>query len=499
VTPTPSSRWRLALRETFGLDLRSLALFRVAIAACALADLAIRATDLVAHYTDAGIAPRHELLQEFAFLHDRAFSLHLIGGSTAIQAALFGLAAVAAAALLVGYRTRAAAIALWALTSSLQLRNLYVGAGYDALLRMSLLWACFLPLGARASVDASAERPAEPSRPYLSIGSVALIVQLALVFFFAGYGKWVQPTWHDGGALARIFADDMRVTALGAALRGHTDLTALLTASIPWFEMLAPVLFLSPIARGPVRTAVVAGLVAMAAGFGLALHVGLFPFVSAASVTALLPAWFWDVAWKRLRGLVRRPMQSFEGEGPSPRPGVISESVCAVLLAFVLFWNLGPLVAPTTRMPAALESLGGTLFLQQAWTMFAEPATRTGWLVMPGKLRSDRAVDLLAGGGRVPDLDEASAPIRWTMPADFSGPYANDRWRNFIDRAVRGTDTQRRLNLYGRYLCRTWNAAHEGADQLSGFELWWIAANVDASARVGPYERRLIWSHDCFS
>jgi hypothetical protein len=38
------------LEEMFGLDLRSLALFRIGLAIILLADLAIRAGDLTAHY-----------------------------------------------------------------------------------------------------------------------------------------------------------------------------------------------------------------------------------------------------------------------------------------------------------------------------------------------------------------------------------------------------------------------------------------------------------------
>ena len=45
------------LREIFGIDLRTMALFRVGLGALLLADLALRARDLTAHYTDAGILP----------------------------------------------------------------------------------------------------------------------------------------------------------------------------------------------------------------------------------------------------------------------------------------------------------------------------------------------------------------------------------------------------------------------------------------------------------
>src|SRR5215217_7632278 len=49
--------------EIFGADLRSLATFRIVLALLVLSDLANRATDLFAHYTDAGIMPRtvHEV------------------------------------------------------------------------------------------------------------------------------------------------------------------------------------------------------------------------------------------------------------------------------------------------------------------------------------------------------------------------------------------------------------------------------------------------------
>src|SRR4029434_3434646 len=71
-------------------------------------DVATRAADLGAHYSDAGIAPRRDVLDEFAFLHDQAISLHLMGGSAAFEALHFAAAGLAAIALLFGYPTRSA-------------------------------------------------------------------------------------------------------------------------------------------------------------------------------------------------------------------------------------------------------------------------------------------------------------------------------------------------------------------------------------------------------
>jgi hypothetical protein len=259
-------------------------------------------------------------------------------------------------------------------------------------------------------------------------------------------------------------------------------------------------LFFVPVFSGLLRAAAAIGLATMVVGFGVALHVGLFPAASLAGLAAVLPGRVWDARSAHGRGRIAEPSPGpLRSVVSRPRWRLVPEAIAAVLIAFVCVWTLAPIVAPTATLARPLVWVGETLFLQQSWTLFARPATRTGWLVMPGRLRDGQAIDLLAAGGRVPTLEAALRPVAWTRPDGPSEQYANDRWRNFFDRAVRGTDTSRRLNLYGRFLCRSWNAAHSGGTQLASFELWWTAAEIAPGARLGPYEKRLIWSHDCFS
>ena len=84
MTPKPIR----AVREMLGLDPRSLAVLRVGLAACTLVDLAVRACDLRAHYTDAGVLSRADALSLYGFLHDWPLCVHMAGGST-WSAALF--------------------------------------------------------------------------------------------------------------------------------------------------------------------------------------------------------------------------------------------------------------------------------------------------------------------------------------------------------------------------------------------------------------------------
>ena len=51
------------LKRMLSLDLRALALLRIAYGLVLLQDLVVRATDLQAHYTDYGLAPRSAVLE----------------------------------------------------------------------------------------------------------------------------------------------------------------------------------------------------------------------------------------------------------------------------------------------------------------------------------------------------------------------------------------------------------------------------------------------------
>ena len=98
-------------RTVFGIDSRSLAVFRMAIAVLLLVDLAVRATDLRAMYTDDGMFSRAEICLRATSLWN--WSFHFGGGSWGYQAVLFGIAAGLACALLAGFETRLATIGSW--------------------------------------------------------------------------------------------------------------------------------------------------------------------------------------------------------------------------------------------------------------------------------------------------------------------------------------------------------------------------------------------------
>ena len=235
----------------FGIDLRTLALYRVCLASIIIMDLVARARDLTAHYSDEGVLPRAALLGDIG---QWAPSLHLMSGSPKIQALLFMLAGVVALALLVGYRTRAATILSWLLLLSLQARNPAIMQGGDMLLYLLLFWGIFLPLDARFSVDAALNEDVQRvPNAFFSMATMALLVQAMCVYTFGALLK-TSPTWiPDGTAVYYALHLDYLVTPIGPWLRRFPLLLGFLTYFVWSLELVAPLLMFSPIAHVRVR------------------------------------------------------------------------------------------------------------------------------------------------------------------------------------------------------------------------------------------------------
>ena len=67
------TQWLKPFARRYGLDLRSLALLRVGLALIILSDLWFRCGDLLAHYSDRGVANPWLCRQIFRFVYQCAF------------------------------------------------------------------------------------------------------------------------------------------------------------------------------------------------------------------------------------------------------------------------------------------------------------------------------------------------------------------------------------------------------------------------------------------
>lgn len=456
------------------LDLRSLALFRVAVGCCLLTDLALRIPQIDDFYADDGVLPREAL---FRLGDPWRISLHFISGNSEIQLALFLCAVVLAVGFVLGYHTRFCAAGSWVLLVSMHARNPMVAHGGDSVLRMLLFWSIFLPVNARFSLDRSLNPPAPVlQEKHLSPAGIALIFQICAIYWYA-FAEKMDPVWvTERSAIYYALNLDMFSTQLGRSLLQYPELMHQLTTATLALELLGPVLAISPVLTAPLRFLMVASFLGFHAGMGLSLRLGLFPWICAAAWLALLPGGLWDFLGRRFEhpGTGPRPiakavsrLREFLPSSPAPRETgllgnlIVLGALLIVTLSLLFRSTRSPGFAPTGQGHA--RALFSVTSLGQQWRMFApRPSPEDGWFVLEGVLRDGRRIDLLTG--------DTSSDAR---PDDFGAAYRNTQWLGYLvflwNRQYRPYRT-----YFGRYLCRRWNDSHQGADQVDTVFLYFM-------------------------
>lgn len=535
--PSAWHRVRAKLVEVFGADLRSLAALRIVLAIMVLIDLARRATDLVAHYSDEGVLPRSELDPS-----PYSFSLNALSGAPEFQALLFGLAALGAVSMLVGYRTRLATFVVWLLVLSIQLRNPLVLTGGDTLLHLLLFWGIFLPLGAVWSLDrlrTSAQNTASRglSMHLFSAGTVALFLQIALMYWVTAINKSGEEWW-NGTALYYALSYDRGVTELGSYLLNFPMLLTVLTFATLALEALGPLLLFSPVFNATLRTAGVAAFMGFHFGIMATLSVGLFSLYAALCMVCFLPGWFWDRLVPELRAGIERSVGAVrraEHRGSSPpagagsvsfvsagglsasslqsgasgttagsRPTALRSSLLTNLLALgfllnMLGWNLAsvsPLGVPTPAYQISV--LSG---LSQGWFMFApSPPKHDGWWVIPGELEGGQRVDLLP----VIHNDYEMQEVSYDKPEDIGATVRNwQKYLNymttteFVDTPERHADQRDKRESFASYLCQEWNSRHADGEYLEKLKIVYMRETTLPPSRTPEIEREVLHEQSC--
>ena len=488
----PVSGSRRVLERVFGIDLRTLAFFRMGLALLVVADLLGRVPDITAMLTEQGAVPL-EAARRLADRTDWVFlSPYMLIESWGGVAVLFTIHALAALAMLVGWRTRTATFLTWFLLCALHMRNPLVLHSGDTLTRVILFWAMFLPLGARFSVDGLAARQVAYQLPLpkraLSFASAGLLLQVALVYWFTAILK-TGPEWRtEGSALYYALSIEQYATPLGQWLLHLPWALKPLTHAVYLFEMLAPVIAFLPFATERLRLFIVPAFWAFhLIGIGLFMDIGSFPWVCAVAWLPFLPGGVWDYLaslWRRIpeNGVKKDVEQGLEiaiawrsrriaadvalgNRPPTLRLSRIGQIAAACFLGYVLLWNWRTTALPVPGfIPTFPASVMWVTRLDQAWNMFSPyPLKEDGWFVAPGRKMNGEAVDLFRGG----------QPLVWDKPQDIAATYPNARWCKYMMNLWSKNNAPYRI-YYCRYLANEWNRTHHSGESLSLAELYFM-------------------------
>jgi hypothetical protein len=320
--PAPSGLWPKLVALYGSADPRSLAALRVALGALLFFDVALKWSDVEAHYSNTGWLTNHFAL--FRPMSDHLFSVYFAFGSPN-EVKLLMLAHLLVCLLLtVGYRTKLMQLLALLLTTSLDSRNLLIESGGAVVLNILLTWTLFLPLGQRFSIDSvraslrqrkettaqSLNDRADPGRaraPVRSLAVTALLLQWVTIYGLNAVQK-TGPEWRDGTAVHYFLQQEGLLTWLGAWLHRVLPLGAieLLTFGTLAIELLLPLLLLAPV-KSPLLRLVAFGLALLLHGsIDAVLQLGSFSWAMVVAFFAFVPAEAWRALAARYRAR-RRP------------------------------------------------------------------------------------------------------------------------------------------------------------------------------------------------
>ena len=446
-------------RELFGVDLRSLAVFRMAVGTAVLADLAVRAFDLVVLYTDRGVLPRELLIATDG--PAVRFSAHYWAGvHPPLQAGLFLFSAACAAALITGWRTRLATLACWYLVSSLQLRQPFAYYGGDSILRLMLFWGLFLPLGARFSVDSLRGRIPPRRNQHFSGATAALLLQVCFIYWATGIQKSGE-LWWNGQAVAYALRADEWVTPFGIWLRDYPGVLTVLTYVTLATEIFGPFLAFVPVWTPGFRLLTVGLFWGFHAGLATAMNIGLFPVFAMVGWLPFVPG----ALWERLNPDPSRAATDL----PDPHSSAISIAALVILTYIALLLGQRTALLPRV-LPEKVRLVGKALRVQQTWGMFA-----------PNPFRTSSRYELrlmMADGSR---RSEPVAPSVRLM-----------HYMQRITEPPLGAAAIRSLQHFAAYQCASWDDREDPSRQLKHLELVKHVRPLDDAGSIELYTQVLI-------
>lgn len=464
--PTSSfiSRFYLRLKHSYGLDVRALSLMRIAVALVLLIDLAVRATSLTAHYTNAGIVPFNPI--ELSFWKPGYFSLFQFNDSYGFALMLFIATALIYLFLLAGCKTKLVTFLAWFMLTSLQNRNTLILQGGDDLLRLILFWGMFLPWGNFYSIDAAMLRQAKhpkKKKTTLSVATLAYVLLLFSVYFFTGLLK-DSPEWcTEGTAIYYALNLDQMTWPLGKMLLPYTTLLKYATIFIRYFEIIIPFLLFIPYKNARFRFIFILCITALHLAICSTLFVGLFYLIGLATLIGLLPTSImnrFDKLIKRKEkymGSIHHNKSFLTNLSSNYYFNVIKNSFLSFCIALCMIWNISTVNGSGLAVSDRFNGFGYCLRFNQNWGMFAPNVFKDdGWYIFQGTTKDSLKIDLNRNG----------AKIDYAKPANILTLIKDDRWRKYQENYLFTYNTFIRP-FYCNYLLSNWNKNHPDKESTS--------------------------------
>ena len=398
--------WHERISTVFGIDVRSMAVFRMVLGMMLITDLILRLPTLRLMTTDDGIVTREVGKKYWNIAFGGYFdwpwvSIHHLSGTLEFQLALFVVAGIFAISLSFGFFTRISTIVSWFLLASLHARSPLILSSGDMIMKMMLFWSMFLPLGQVWSLDALfRRRDLSNTRHWLcNVATAGFLIQFFCMYLFTGLSK-CNAIWFEGYAMEYVMRLDIYVKPLGKQLLEYPELLKFVTISTVWVEVISPLLLLIPFRNHWFRILNIVIYWVLHISIAMTMSIGLFSFISMMGWLMFIPTIVWTRNWipsMRTQSAVEPPRWR-----KRIRPVFSALGVAMIALVISLNINNAYIVQNKRFIHPKVEGLAQLLMLDQHFRMFDVPPQESPWFVYDARLEDGSKVDLLTG--KLPDM-----------------------------------------------------------------------------------------------
>lgn len=327
------NKFKEYLKEIFYLDLRSLALTRVMLAAVLIYDFITRIPFLEALYTDKGIVTRQQFITRLD--HGWNWSIFLTSGNYTVTLILYSFMLYLFFKFLIGHGRTVLSILIYIFVISISNRNWTINNSGDDIYRVIAFIFIFLPFNHYYSVDSALGIKKDRDPKFVSYWTFAYILQLSLVYLVS-YAFKTGDDWrvtYDGTYMA--FSLEVFARSWVEYLLKFPKLLKVLTFIIVYAEGFLPyLLFLSFNKKlsSIIRYTIIAVFVGFHATLITAMKIGAFPWICIALWLGLLPGHFWETLSVRFNK--NKTIIYYDGECGFCKKGVL------LMIEFLLFRNV---------------------------------------------------------------------------------------------------------------------------------------------------------------
>ncbi len=393
----------------YGLDLRSIAFFRIVLGLNIILNLVqYRLFNIAAFYGPDAIVPTEHIR---SFYGQNPSLLFFIESETGIL--LYFLTTLVLAILYtLGIKSRWLSWPLLLLFAGIVNRNPMVAHGVEFLIEVSLFWGIFLPLDNSYSIAPDRRTYSDEIRGLFAGG---ILFQIAIIYFTSFITK-TGDLWTSGLAVYSLTADLTHGNFLGPILANLPGVSRFLTYFSLIIELALPFLVFSPFFSKAART--LAGFLIVFLHFGLAstIYVGPFHFITFCFAILLMPDSFWNkfkVKKDKNFGTLSIGAWHLTSKIPPLFKKVGSRLIQAFVMVMMLLifqrnfqkWGKDSFLSKSIQASPVIENIAKSTPLdfrfitgvfRQPWWLFApNPHKDMGTLVFLGRTANNETMDII--------------------------------------------------------------------------------------------------------